>query len=265
MLTSVAAQAQIADVSTPRPLLRGVQSGLYHPVLSADGSRLLITGADYSGLRMYDYNLGTTVTITSEARAGYNAQFAGDGIAFTASTADGHVARYYDIADGTTVTKSAPAARAAGRTVRGAGNLSVSVDGSDLIIARGNRTVTASPVEAVAYLWPTLSPDGSKVAFVAAGKGLYVTDLEGKVLGFCGDLEAPAWLGNDCLVAMRATDDGHQLASSQIVLVRADGSESQDITRPESMTMYPTASAVAGKIVYSTVDGYLYEVDVTIR
>ena len=63
---------------------------------------------------------------------------------------------------------------------------------------------------------------------------------------------------------MKATDDGHQYSSSQIVMLKADGSEIQEITRPESMTMFPTASFEAGKIVYNTIDGRLFEMSVNL-
>lgn len=264
--------AQIADVSSPQPLLRGVQSNLYNPVLSADGSRLLFSNADYSNLRMYDFNLGVTVKISEDARSGYEATFNDDASAVTfvtrtapdASTPATMTTRRYDVATAT-VSNDGPQGRRLAPAARKVGKNSVRTVDNVLYINVNGRETSCSPVDAVAYLWASLSPDGSKVMFVAAGKGIYVTDLNGNIMSFAGNYEAPVWLGNDCIVAMKATDDGHQYRSSQILLVRPDGSEVQAITRPESMSMFPTASISAGKIVYCTIDGYLYQVDVTLK
>lgn len=119
-------------------------------------------------------------------------------------------------------------------------------------------------IDAPAYLWVSASPDNTKTVFVAAGRGVYVASAAGEVLAFLGKYEAPVWLGNDVIVAQESTDDGHQFHSSRIVLLRADGSEIQPITAPESMTFSPAASLAAGRIVYATVDGRLFQVNVTL-
>lgn len=266
-----AANAQIADVSAAEPLLRGTQSNLYNPVLSPDGSRLLFSDADYSNLRMYDFSLGATVTVSPEARSGYDARFDTDGrgVTFTTQAPD-HTGGYlrtvchYDI-DSQTSRAVAPAARRVQATPFRSGGSAVRTEDATLYITADGREQAYTPVDAVAYLWASLSPDGTKAMFVAAGKGVYITDLQGRVLSFAGNYEAPVWFGNDCIVAQKSTDDGHQYRSSQIVLVKADGSAVQEITRPESMTFTPAASIAAGRIVYSTIDGYLYQVTATLK
>lgn len=226
---TAAAHGQIARISAPEPLLRGVQSDLHHPVLSPDGKRLLVSSADYSNLRVHDFDLGTTRTVSRSPRAGFGATFSPDGLTIAYSPA-GH---------GVTVT----------------------VADDTLYITTPTGRIAASPVEAPAYLWPSVSPDGSRVMFVAAGRGVYITDLTGAVVSYAGDYEAPVWVTDQCIAAMLATDDGHQLSTSQVVLVRPDGSQMQPVTRPESMTGWPTAAA--GRLVYATVDGLLYQVTVS--
>ncbi|MDY6252358.1 MAG: hypothetical protein SPL48_06515, partial [Bacteroidales bacterium] len=55
--------------------------------------------------------------------------------------------------------------------------------GPNLYVARNGKVRNLHPVDGVTgYLWSSISPDGTKIAFVAAGKGLYVCDLNGKVL-----------------------------------------------------------------------------------
>lgn len=230
LAASTAVHAQIADVSAPRPLLKGVQSEMYNPVLSADGSKLMFSNAGYTDLRVYDFtdNVTARVKDITSAGDGFRAHFVGNKI---------------DIA---------PAA--------------VRTEGSTLIItAAGKEKVLTPAGECAGYVWPSLSPDGKKVMFVAAGKGIYITDLKGNVIARPGNYEAPAWYGNDHIVVQNSTDDGHQLRSSQILLLNLDGSQVQQLTKPESMTLTPTASAKSGKIVYGTIDGRLYEVDVTLK
>lgn len=232
LATGVLAQAQIAEVSTPRPLLKGTQSEMYYPELSADGTQLKFSNADYSNLRVYDYASGATTAIKASRSEGFRAHFIGDKVSTEATAA----------------------------------KTTVQIEGSSLLITVNGTTRTYSPVECYAgYCWASLSPDQTKVMFVAAGKGIYITDLNGQILSHPGKYEAPVWYGNDHIVAMNATDDGHQYMSSQIVLLSADGSQVQELTKPESMSMYPTAAIKANRVVYNTIDGRLYEMDVTLK
>lgn len=234
LLASLCASAQLADTGTAKQLLAN-QGQMFYPVLSADGNRLLVSSADYSDLRIYDFTDGTTEAVAP-------------------SRADMH---RYDAA--------MEAARSIAEPFR-ISQVSARTEGSTLYISVGNNETACSPAgQCAGYLWESVSPDGTKIAFVAAGKGIYVTDLKGNVIARCGKYEAPVWFGNSHLVAMHATDDGHQYSSSQIVLLTADGTAKQELTAPESFTMYPTASIAAGKIVYNTIDGRLFELPVTLK
>lgn len=282
-------QARIAETSSPQPLLKGVQSDLYNPILSVDGQQLLYSSSDYSNLRLYDFRDNVSVTISKEGRSGFHAQFSPDGtqVVFVSQSIDAsgvnmRQLKSYDIARRSVTSLSRPARRIE-RPVVGDGGVNVSVDGrlstfkkmpqngvrtsgSTLYITRAGKETAYQPVKSEAgYLWASISPDGDKVMFYAAGHGIVITDLDGNILGEPGNYECPVWYGNDIIVAMNATDDGHQFRSSQIVMLRADGSEIQELTRPESMSMNPTVSFEAGKIVYNTIDGRLYQLNVTLK
>ena len=101
------------------------------------------------------------------------------------------------------------------------------------------------------------------MAFVAAEKGVVVIDLTGRVLAMLGKYQMPAWYNNDYIVAQNAHDDGHQFTSSQIMLLKADGTCKQALTASTSMTMQPASAA--GRIVYTTIDGLLYEMTIAIN
>lgn len=231
LCAALGAQAQIAEVGRPRQLMQGTYSGIFNPVLSADGSKMLFSASDYSDLRIYDMASETASAVKN------------------ASKQQAFRARLN--ADGSAVDFAPKAVRTEGSTL--------------YITVKGIERACQPAGECAGYIWASMSPDGSKVMFFAAGKGIYVTDLKGNVLATPGNYEAPVWYGNEHIVAMRATDDGHQYASSQIVLLTADGSQLQALTRPESMTMNPSASIQASKVVYNTIDGRIFELPVTLK
>lgn len=227
--TAMTINAQIAEVSKPEPILRGIESEMFNPVLSADGKYLMFSDANYTNVRRYEFESGVVSKVDLEPRRALRARIDNNG----------------------TVDTEANGVRTEGST------LYVTVNGVEKAY---------SPVESYAgYIWASLSPDGKKVMFFAAGHGIVITDLEGNIIAEPGKFEAPVWFGNDHIVAQNATDDGHQFHSSQIILMNLDGTEKQAITRPESMTFTPTASLEGQKIVYSTIDGRLYMVNVELK
>ena len=284
---SLTAQAQIVDVTSTQQLLKGVDSNMYYPVLSTDGSKMLYTSENFQGLKLYDFKDNVTQKVSDESRAGLDATFSCDGqtVYFVTQTWQDNrnmrQAKSYDIetrklneisAKGRVVARPMALKNGVMTTIDGVVSITdnksttVRTKGSVLYIGRNGVEKAYTPVESHAgYLWESLSPDGTKVMFFAAGKGIVITDLNGNVLKQLGNYESPVWFGNDCVVAMNAKHNGYQHTASQIVLMRADGSELQELTRPESMTMNPTASFEAGKIVYNTIDGRLYQMNVNLK
>lgn len=283
----ISMNAQIAEIKSTVPLLNGVESNMYFPVLSEDGQKLLFTSDNFTGLKMYDFNDNVTIKISDEVRAGFDAVFspAGDMVYYVAQhNINGRNMRQvksYDVKSkaikavspiGRYVSRPASlkggvTAVVDGKSITTAKNtLSVRTEGSKLYITRNGIEQAFSPVESYAgYLWASLSPDKTKVLFFAAGKGAYVVDLNGNIVAELGNYESPVWFGNDCVVAMNAKHNGYQHISSQIVMMKVDGSAFQELTKPESMAMNPTASFEAKKIVYNTIDGRLYQMNVSLK
>lgn len=279
--------AQIVDVESTSQLLKGVDSDMYYPVLSKDGSKLLYSSVNYCGLKMYDFKDDVTLKLSNEERAGLDATFSEDGasVYFVTQTwkdrRNMRQAKSYSLATRKTDVIS-PEGRVVMRPLALKGGVMTTVDGtvnstvknattvrtkgSVLYIGQNGIEKAYTPVESHAgYCWESLSPDGTKVMFFAAGKGIYITDLNGNIISNLGNYEAPVWYGNDCVVAMNAKHNGYQHISSQIIIIRADGSQMQALTKPESMTMNPTASIEAGKIVYNTIDGRLYQMNINLK
>jgi len=283
---ALTATAQEVSISDHARLLEGTQGRAYYPVLNASGDRLLFSDGNSGALKMYDFNDNVTTTVTGGFVAGGDAVFGGDGNIYYVTQQVGadrlvyRTARSYDISAKTSTALTEPthgamrpmastrsAAVKAPKRLHAASNdlgTAVYVDGSTLNIVKDGTTSTFSPVASQAgYLWASLSPDGTKTAFFAAGKGIVVTDLNGNVLAMLGNYEMPCWLNNNYIVAQNARDNGHQILSSQLMLLRADGTWQQELTPATSMAMQPTAAN--GKVVYSTIDGLLYQMNVTVK
>ena len=281
--------AQQVSILKNQRLLDDVTHGGYYPVLSPDGMKLLFTGADNKGLEMYDFDNNTVKVISEEERAGYAPKITNDGNVYYVVQNSNERRIYrtvksYDIVSGTARVVmenqhgiASPIVSTTGRLVLkneakvaeaqsvGEADIAVFVDGSSVVIDRSGNRISYSPVESQAgYLWASLSPDNTKVLFFAAGKGVFIMNLDGKILSQLGNYEMPCWFGNDYVVAQNATDDGHQFPSSHIMLLKADGSFKQALTSPESMTMQPTAAIAANRIVYTTIDGNLYLMEIKI-
>ena len=277
--------AQEVEVTSLKRLLDGVEGPAFHPVLNASGDRLLFAG-DNGALKVYDFSDNVTQVVTRDYVAGNDACFGGDGkVYFVTQQMDENHLIYrtgnsYDLVTGRSAVITQPqhgAVRAVSATRGGtlrapAANYTSSDDIGDAAWTEGSRVHVIvggeervfAPVDSWAgYLWASLSPDGKRVAFFAAGKGIVIIDLRGQMLAMLGNYEMPCWYNNDYLVAQNAKDDGHQFTSSQILLLKADGTFKAELTKPASMTMQPTCGG--GRIVYTTIDGLLYEMTINIH
>lgn len=281
---SLLASAQQVSVVQRTRLLS--TDAAFYPVLSPDGSQLLFSSADAQGLQFLNLNTGRVESITTATSAGRDAKWGPDGNVYyvtqsrNAQNLTLRTAYRYDVATGANTQLLAaqhgpvqPEVGTAGMAVNGprksyrsARNLGTSVrtQGSKVILTVNGKTREFSPVESWAgYLWPSLSPDGTKVLFYAAEKGAVVIDLNGHVLSMLGRIELPQWYNNDYILGQRTTDDGHQFTASHIELAKADGSFRTNLTDEGSMTFQPTTAV--GKIVYTTIDGQAYLMTINIK
>ncbi len=279
------ASAQQVEVTSLARLLEGVEGPAYYPVLNRAGDRLLFS-SEGGALKLYDFTDDVTAVVTRDYVAGHDACFGGDGKVYfvTQQASEDHLVyrtgQCYDVATRALTRLGEPhhGALKAISTTRGGGvkglgraDRGPAVGGSGAwtqgarvhVLVDGQERVF-SPVDSWAgYLWASLSPNGQRVAFFAAGKGVVIIDLRGQVVAMLGNYEMPCWYNDDYLVAQHATDDGHQFTSSQVMLLKADGTWQAPLTPPTSMAMQPTCGG--GRIVYTTIDGLLYEMHINIH
>ena len=193
----------------------------------------------------------------------YHPIFTADGNSILTSTEDYIGVSETNLATGkTTVLSTEPRAgmnvmrSINGKSVNNAGNLKIN-------IVEGNKVTTVAPNgDNERYLWPALSPDGSKIAYTVSGKGSWVYDITSGSTTFIGKYRAPQWMDNDFVVTMNDSDDGYKITGSNVVLCAANGSFSQQVTPDDMVCMFP--SAIPGKIAFHTLEGEIYILDVTI-
>lgn len=218
--------------------------------ISADGSKVAFRKAEYDknhlryvAVEQYDFNTGKTATLVAPTR---NLQG-------------------FKVSDAATVSIENGKAKVQARGSHKADNAPVaSINYGALCITSNGETREISPQgsEGNSYLWPTVSPDGKKVAYYLATVGAYVCNIDGSHPVFLGELRAPQWYGNDVVIGMVDRDNGTFVTSSKIVAVRADATLTQILTDDSVRAMYPSASASGSAISFTTPEGELYIINV---
>ena len=283
------ANAQDVKIVRHEQLLKGVESQCYNPVLSPDGQKVLFTQSDYEGLNVYDIADDVVTPLASDRLAGFSPAFSKDGksVYFLSQTRENMLV-YREMKsvnlDGTGMSTVMGKSRGMLHPVAVDGGVVTVSDngrklkaksnggtyaysaGKKIVVVKNGIEKKIAPVPTkYTYIWESLSPDGTKILFYAGGKGAYICDLDGNLVAELGKYTSPAWCGNDYVVAVNATHDGHQYETSQIVLLKVDGSYKKELTAPVSMSMHPTASASGDRLTYNTIDGRLFLMDLRIK
>jgi len=140
-----------------------------------------------------------------------------------------------------------------------------SIDHGRMVITVNGESKVVAPqgTESQSYLWPSVSPDGTRVVYYLGRKGAYVCNIDGSNPVFLGGIRAPRWYDNNTVVGMNDQDNGEYVYASKIVAVKADGSFSQMLTDDASMAMYPSVTTDGAKIAFTTPAGELYIINLT--
>ena len=249
-----------------------VDSCGFFPQLSLDGQWLLYSPTDAKSLMLKNLSTGQVTTVANTGYPGFDAVFGADGkVYYITQQRKGNGLVYrtghcYDPSTGKSQVVLKPqhgrveALQAvAGVVVNGERQYYRSNDrvgayvytrGSLLyLVDEYGATRTMEPVKGSnGYLWAKLSPDGTKVLFEAAAKGLYVCDLDGRLIADLGQYLMPCWYNNDYIVAM-SNAGNTRTNGSCIWLLSVDGSICKPISSNNERAVQPM---VAGnKVVYT--------------
>lgn len=257
------------------------------PRVSPDGTFAIVSNLADRSLSRVDLTTGAATRVVESGMA-LHLQFTpeGDNIVYQNSTNRGRL-RYYsvetvELSSGMHRTMAAPARHGARFTVSNEGVLSLNADGrfsaqrlrgakpaaeprAVVSIHYGHLEVTMpdgtvnvlDPQGKGSYLFPSLSPDGTKIVYYKSYEGCFVCDLDGSNVRALGYVHAPRWINNELIVGQQDYDDGEYLTSSSIVVANLDG-QMQTIVPAEMMALNPSASADGRTIAFSTAAGELY-------
>ena len=261
------ASAQVFEVGQLTKLNTPTDTDVKVAGVSADGSYVLITNGSNHGLRRYDVATGKTTTITTAAGAGYNVQISKDGqeIVYRETKFDKQGLRKNDVIRLSLATSKtatiAKAQRDMKAMVNTGANVSVSINDRKIVLNKNGKNIILAPNGSnESYIWPSVSPDGTKLCYYVCGNGCWVANLDGSGKQYIGrDCRAAKWYDNNTLVAMADEDDGHFTTASAIVAYTLDGKK-QVLTNGSMVAMYPYAAE--NLIVFSTLEGKTYMLNV---
>jgi Tol biopolymer transport system component len=263
-LVSIMASAQVLNVESVEKLNIPQNADSKIAGISPDGSYVLITSQSNEGLMKFDLATGKVSTITTAVGAGYNVEISADSKEVTyrevtyakdKSRLTSLVRQDLSTAKKSTLVKSTREMHQA--RVRRAIAPVVSIQNGELVLTVGTVTKVLSPNgQGLSYLWPSVSPDGSKIVYYVSGS-VWVCNVNGTNPQRIGKFRAPQWYNNNVVVGMNDQDNGHYVTSSEIVAYTLDG-EKQVLTNNTIMAMYPHVSADGSKIVCSTPVGEAY-------
>lgn len=281
------ASAQPMEVLQVEKLQLPGNQKFYHPKFDHSGTQLLLTAVNYKGLNLLNLETNNLVKVSEAAGAGYSPVFSFDNQTIVYVEQEFiDKRRHSKLQAWSKPTGQTRLLEPAARTMSVpmvAGNrvlyraeeklksavvddakpdrsdeIYAGIENQQLVLYRGEERLVIKPYESESYIWPSVSPDRKHVMAYAMGKGAFICDLTGMVIAEFGQVEAPAWAGNDFIVGMVTKDDGHQILESSIVAVDPLSGERKTISPEGLIAMHPTASAKARKIAFHTLDGEIY-------
>jgi len=294
MLISSALLAQNISVVKTEMLTHNEDGGFFYPAASKSGSKILLTSDNYQGLWLLDANTKNIIQLNNYTGAGYNASFTASEEEVIFRKDDYSQKKKYSsliiqslnnmneiVIEANTrnlseavVLKNGNAAYTKEEKLQVAdinSGKSLSASTSEPVVYIENGAIALfnsgvkkilKPLGEVNYLWQSISPDGTKLLFTAAGKGTYITDLNGNIIANLGYANAPQWSPNGkYVVYMNDKDDGHKLLLSDIYVISVDGKNRTRVTSTENgIEIYP-AWLSSNKVLYGTTEGVIYSIE----
>ncbi|MDE6300712.1 MAG: hypothetical protein K2M19_03240 [Muribaculaceae bacterium] len=271
----------LKEVKTSKPLSVNLVK------VSPDGSYAIVSDIASTALHKVNLSTGATSVVTSNGSA-LELKFSPDSrsVVFKRSVTGDHRLRYHsvesvDLATGVEHQLAKPARHAANYTVSPKGNLTiagesaiartVSLNGvkeaprAVVGINKGHLEVTTpdgntkfiDPQGRGSYLWPSLSPDGTKIVYYKSGDGCFVCDLDGSNARSLGFVHAPVWMNDKVVLGSQEYDNGLTVTASSIVAADMNGTI-QTLTDASLLGMSPSVSTDGKTVTFGTADGKLY-------
>ncbi|MGC9363089.1 MAG: TolB family protein [Fidelibacterota bacterium] len=284
-------QAQRIDV-TGTVIIPTEESRYMAPQFSPDGDKILFTEFGYKGLWLYDLKHKALTQINAYAGAGYEPAFTEDGkkvvfrvdeyrkmrryTALAVQTLGDQQVKYLSektrhlspvlhlepnrvlaVAEKRIQAYSLELAKPV-QSVKSHAPL-VYIEDQNIALFQNGELRLLAPLGKGNYIWPSLSPDHNRILFTIAGRGSYISDLDGKIIAELGVARAPRWSPDGkWVVCMVDEDDGHVITASDLWVVGAAGAPRIRLTHTTNrIEMHPNWSPDMSKIAFDTEDGQI--------
>ena len=266
-LMSLAASAQVLEVVSMHKLPIPAKVEMKVAGVSPEGDYILLTSGSNKGLQRYDLASQTMTVLSTAEGAGYNVQVNNNGkeVVYRETVVGKDHLRKHNLVRAN-LSKSKETTFAKGQRdmkhMATSDNLTtVSIKDRLIVLTHNGLTTTLAPNGShLSYIWPSVSPDGTKLCYYVCGNGCWVSNIDGSQPQYIGHgVQAAKWYDNNTLVAMDSEDDGHFTTASTIVAYTLDGKK-QVLTNDSMIAMYPYATKNA--IVFTTIEGETYMLNV---
>lgn len=249
-----------------------VDSCGFFPQISADGQWLLYSPTEGTSLTLRNVTTGAVKTVATTGYPGFDAIIGSDGKVYYVtqqSKKNGMLYRTGHCYDPTTGKDKVVLKAQHGRVQpiqatqgvvmngerqvwRSAGQVGAYcyTRGDELyLVDEAGTTRSLQPVrDSNGYLWASLSPDGTRVLFEAAARGVFVCDLNGEIVADLGEFLMPSWYNNDYIIAMSHAGNA-RTSGSRVWLLSVDGEVCKPISSREERAVQPMTAG--GKVVYA--------------
>lgn len=272
VFVAASATAETVEIEVTGAVELKVPGYACHPVLSPDGALLLYSSADHTGLNAYDLDNGAVTLLDESAAAGFAPVFSTDSRKVyyrTAVVVDGLVSRdvrCVDVLTGRSVRLLEPTRKPLSLQSLDRSTYAVA-DYDHIDVAVDGNLRSVSPVkDAHSYLWASISPDGRRLLFNEPFEGVFVSDLDGsnaRRIAPKGDF--PSWIDNGAVAFVVTRDDGYVVTDASITVFDLDTESSVSVTPENVIVSELTSSPATGDVVYSTVGGDMYRMNVTVN
>ena len=258
-----------------------------YPVFSPDGKKIYFTNTSYNGIWEYTFSSDKLRQVTDAPGSGYGFKISDDGnflvyrSTYYNEKKGERIQEIYQVNLKTLFRKKIASGSdlynptfVKSNVIYSSGtetknlekvNLSnetkvIGIENAKIVLLHNGIRKVLDPFGNGNYIWPSLSPDKSKIVAYEADRGAFVCDLDGNILAILGRVDAPVWTRDgNYIIYMDDKDDGYFILSSEIMAITPDGKHKYQLTStPNVIEMYPSTSPVENKIVCSSLSGEIF-------
>lgn len=268
--------AQPRSASEPQKLLEHTV-GLMAPVWSPDGTKIAVTTDNYTGIIIANADGSNLKQITNDAGVGYKMKWNTDGTQILGRTNIVENNRvFHEVKSWNVLTGKSEILIEKSRKIEGTptwkslkGNITLEHQNVYELMVNSPSKATAQINALHNYtgkliINPSLSSDGSKVAFQIPGHGMWVCNNDGSNLKNIGKGSNPQWLpDNESIIFTLVTDDGSNFTSSDIYSMNIYSGKKYLLTGNTNLIpLTPTVSPDGKKVAFeNALDASIYVIN----